>query len=140
MAIELADGTKLRREFQLPEEDVECLDALGFRWERVVEGGTKWLIILGYNIPEGYNHQTADLALRIPPSYPDDQIDMVYFSPPLALVSGRTIRQLSGCRIDGKDYQQWSRHRTGANPWRPGLDDVCHHLLLVDDWLQRELK
>ena len=95
MTIELADGTKLRREFKLPEEDVECLDALGFKWETVIEGGTKWLIIHGYPIPDGYNHGTADLALRIPPSYPDDQIDMVYFSPALALTSGKAIRQLS---------------------------------------------
>ena len=85
MTIELADGTKLRRDFKLPEEDVECLDALGFKWETVVEGGTKWLIIHGYPIPGGYNHGTADLALRMPPSYPDDQIDMVYFRPALAL-------------------------------------------------------
>ena len=32
MTIELADGTKLRRDFKLPEEDVETLDA--FRGER----------------------------------------------------------------------------------------------------------
>ena len=31
-------------------------------------------------------------ALRIPLSYPDDQIDMVYFSPALALASGRAHR------------------------------------------------
>ena len=140
MTIEVTEGIKLRRAFKLPEEDVECLDALGFRWETVIDGSAKWLIILGYLTPEGYNHGTADLALRIPPSYPDDQIDMVYFCPALALVSGKTIRQLSTTNIDGKDYQQWSRHRTGANPWRPGLDNIGYHLLLVDDWLKRELK
>ena len=140
MTTELADGTKLRRVFKLPEEDVECLDAHGFRWETVVEGGTKWLIIRGYPIPDGYNTRAADLALRIPPSYPDDQIDMVYFSPALALTSGKAIRQLSGLTIDGKGYQQWSRHRTEANPWRAGLDNVGTHMLQADDWLQRELK
>lgn len=140
MTIELMDGTKLRRAFQLPEEDVECLAARGFNWESVIEGGTKWLIIPGYPIPEGYNHRAADLALRIPPSYPDADIDMVYFSPALALASGKAIRQLTVLRIDGKDYQQWSRHRTPANPWRPGLDNVCTHLLQADTWLGRELK
>ena len=140
MTIELADGTKLRRDFKLTEEDVECLDAHGFRWETVVEGSTKWLIIHGYPIPDGYNTRAADLALRIPPSYPDDQIDMVYFSPALALTSGKAIRQLSELSIDGKPYQQWSRHRTEANPWRAGLDNVGTHLLQADDWLQRELK
>ena len=139
MTIELADGTKLRRDFKLPEEDVDCLDALRLTWETVAEGGTKWLIIHGHSIPGGYNHGSADLALRIPPSYPDDQIDMVYFRPALALANGKTIRQLSTLTIDGKTYQQWSRHRTAANPWRPGLDNVGTHLLQVDDWLRREL-
>ena len=140
MTVQLADGTKPRRQFKLPEEDVESIEAGAFPWETVVDGGAKWLIIHSYPIPEGYNHHTADLALRIPPSYPDDQIDMVYFSPPLALTSGRVIGQLSGVTIDGKGYQQWSRHRTPANPWRAGLDDIGTHLLQVDDWLRRELK
>ena len=139
MTIHLEDRTTLRRDFKLPEEDVECLDALGLKWETVIEGGTKWLIIHAYSLPDGYNHGKAELALRIPPSYPDEQIDMVYFSPALALMSGRTIRQLSGATIDGKSYQQWSRHRTGDNPWRTGLDNVGTHLLQVDDWLRREL-
>jgi hypothetical protein len=139
MTIELPDSTKLRRDFKLPEEDVECLDALGFRWETVTEGGTKWLIIHAYPIPVGYNRNTADVALRIPPSYPDDQIDMVYFSPALALTINRVIRNLSDTRVDGKAFQQWSRHRTGENPWRSGLDNIGTHLLQVNDWLQREL-
>jgi hypothetical protein len=140
VTIDFANGTKPRHDFKLPEEDVHCLDVLAYKWETVVVGGTKWLIVHAYPIPDGHNHGTADLALRIPPSYPDDQIDMVYFSPGLALTRGKTIRQLSGTTIDGKPYQQWSRHRTGANPWRAGLDNVGTHLLQVSDWLHRELK
>lgn len=140
MTIGVAEATKLRRAFQLPEEDAECLDARSLAWETVIEGGTKWLIIRAYPILEGYNHRTADLALRMPPSYPDDQIDMVYFCPALALASGGAIRQLSLLRIDGREYQQWSRHRTAANPWRAGLDNVGTHLLQVDSWLRRELR
>ena len=51
MTIELADGTKLRRDFKLPEEDVDCLDALRLKWETTNEGGSKWLIIHGHSIP-----------------------------------------------------------------------------------------
>jgi hypothetical protein len=65
---------------------------------------------------------------------------MVYFLPTLALVSGKLIGQLSMQPFDGKQYQQWSRHRTAANPWRAGLDNVCTHLLQVDSWLERELR
>ena len=129
----------MRRQFQMMEEDEECLAARGFTWESVIENNTKWLIVHGYPIPEGYNHRAPYAALRIPPSYPDDQIDMAYFFPALALVNGKTIKQLSLHALDGKQYQQWSRHRP-AGTWRPGLDNVCTHLLQVDSWLQRELK
>lgn len=130
----------MRRQFDLPEEDEECLAAMGREWETLVEGGTKWAILPDYPVPEGYNHQSVTAALRIPPSYPDDQIDMVYFSPPLALTSGKPIGALSALQIDNKTYQQWSRHRTGANPWRPGIDNICTHLLQVDSWLDRECR
>jgi hypothetical protein len=130
----------MRRAFQLAEEDEECLAALGLKWEAIIENGTKWLVFPEYPIPEGYNHRVAAAALRIKPSYPDDDIDMVYFHPALALTSGKAIGQLSLLALDGKQYQQWSRHRTAANPWRPGLDNVCTHLLQVNNWLERELK
>jgi hypothetical protein len=130
----------MRRAFQLAEEDEECLAALGLKWEAIIENGTKWLVFPEYPIPEGYNHHVAAAALRIKPSYPDDDIDMVYFHPALALTSGKSIGQLSLLALDGKQYQQWSRHRTPANPWRPGLDNVCTHLLQVNNWLERELK
>lgn len=129
----------MRKQFQLPEEDEQGLAALGLEWEAVIDASTKWLIVHGYPIPEGYNYRQASAALRIPPSYPDDQIDMVYFSPALALTSGKIVRQLTPLVIDGKPFQQWSRHRTGENPWRPGLDSVSTHFLQVNNWLDREL-
>lgn len=129
----------MRRQFDLSEGDEEGLRSRGLAYEAVVEGGARWLLIPDFPIPEGYDHRKATAALRIPPSYPEDQIDMVYFHPPLALAGGREVRALTLTTIDGKPYQQWSRHRTGANPWRPGLDDVSTHLLQVETWLAREL-
>jgi hypothetical protein len=128
----------VRRHYRLPEGDEEALETRSLLWETILEGESRWLLIHVFPIPEGYTHRTATAALRIPPSYPDDQIDMVYFDPPLALSSGRSIGALSLITIDGKSFQQWSRHRTGANPWRPGLDDVGTHLLQVETWLARE--
>lgn len=129
----------MRRAFQLGQEDEECLAARGRPWEAIIENNAKWLLFPEYAVPHGYNHRLATAALRMPPSYPDDQIDMVYFHPALALVSGKGIAQLSMCTVDGKPYQQWSRHRK-AGEWRPGIDNVCTHLLQVDDWLERELR
>jgi hypothetical protein len=130
----------MRREFVLGEEEEDCLTSKGLNWETIVEGNTKWLILRQYRIPAGYNVAVADAALRIPPSYPDDQIDMVYFHPALALTCGRTVGALTPHPIEGKQYQQWSRHRTAANPWRSGIDNICTHLLQVDSWLDRELR
>lgn len=140
LALDPTEGEGRRRSFQLPEEDEQCLAANELDWEAIIDGGAKWLIIRTYPVPEGYNHRRTTLALRIPPSYPDAQIDMVYFHPPLALNSGKVIRQLSSLAVDGQKYQQWSRHRTTANPWRPGVDNVCTHLLQVNTWLARELR
>ncbi|MGH9588641.1 MAG: E2/UBC family protein, partial [Acidobacteriaceae bacterium] len=112
----------MRRQFQLSEEDEACLAARSANWEAIIENNTKWVIVPDFAIPEGYNHRSASAAMRISPSYPDDQIDMVYFYPALALMSGRAIRQLTLCQIDGKQYQQWSRHRP-AGEWRAGIDN-----------------
>lgn len=130
----------MRREFSLAEDDETCLKDTGLVWETIIERNTKWLILRQYPISVGYNVSVADAALRILPSYPDGQIDMVYFHPALALTSGRSIKALSLLALENKQYQQWSRHRTAANPWRPGLDNVCTHLLQVDSWLTRELQ
>jgi hypothetical protein len=129
----------MRRQFQLAEEDETCLTARSPIWEAVIENATKWVIVPDFAVPLGYNERSASAAFRILPSYPDNQIDMVYFYPALALNSGRAIRQLTLCQIDGKQYQQWSRHRQPGE-WRPGIDSICTHMLQVNDWLQKELR
>lgn len=126
----------MRRDFELAEDDQQCLDGHGFPWDTIVETNVQWVILRGYAIPTGYNVPAADAAIRIPPSYPDGGLDMVYFYPKLSLTSGRTIIKLTDHLIEGKQYQQWSRHYT----WQPGLDSLCTHLLLIKTWLQRELK
>lgn len=130
----------LSQAFSLPQADQRYLDNLGLAWECIKDGNTQWLVIHGWQTPNGYNHRQVDMALMIPPLYPDSQIDMVYFNPPLARVDGRVIGQLTNQAIQGKSWQRWSRHRTGQNPWRPGVDDVASHLALVDDWLHREFE
>lgn len=130
----------LRREVQLPAHDVAFLDSFGLAWETFREGNVMWLIIYNYTVPSGYIHRCVSIALQLPPSYPDAQIDMVYFLPHLARTDGRAIGALSNQALQGKTWQRWSRHRTGSNPWRPGVDNVETHMLLVQEWLCRELE
>jgi len=129
----------MRRDFRLPEDDEQYLESLGLDWETIKEGETRWLVIHNWPVPPGYNHCKVMAGLNLPASYPDGPIDMVYFCPHLSLNSGKNIKNLTSRAFDGKDWQQWSRHRTEANPWRPGVDDVSTQFLLVDYWLVREM-
>lgn len=131
----IADG---RRDFKLPAADEAYLDGLRLAWEAILDGATRWITIRDWRLPPGYNLASVTLALRIPDNYADAQLDMVYFQQHLARTDGRPIGGLSSVTICDAQWQQWSRHRTGANPWRTGVDDIASHLALVDDWLQRE--
>lgn len=131
-----------RRQFDVPEEDRDFLDSrLGLEWETVREGDARRVVVLKYGVPQGYNVTEADLFLRLEASYPDSQIDMVFFYPALALASGKRIGATDGRQpFDGRNWQQWSRHRTPQNPWVPGVDNIERHMLLVREWLERELR
>ena len=129
-----------RRQFALPEEDQDWLEALGLEYELVAEAGALRVIIRRWPVPAGYNVAAVDVNVRIETGYPDTQIDMAYFSPPLALQTARQIPALCDDPFDGLVWQRWSRHRTPANPWRPGIDCLSTHFGLIDDWLVRELR
>ncbi len=130
----------LRRAFQLPGVDQEYLDAEEHRWETVVDGGVKWLILHEFPIPSGYSANAAKAAFMIDTGYPDVQIDSVYFDPPIQRTDGKPIANIADQSLDGRVYQRWSRHRTSENPWRRGDDYVATHILLVTEWLIKELK
>lgn len=129
----------MRRQFQLPEEDTEFLESNQFPWETVIDGSIKRVVIRDFPVPPGYNLMTIDVNVRIEAAYPDTQIDMVYFYPPLARSDGKPINATASDNFDGKSWQRWSRHRTNRHPWRPGLDNLSTHLALVGEWLSLEL-
>lgn len=119
--------------------DRKYLDSLGLRWEAVEENNTKALMIYNWPLPEGYNVTEADVHVRLNNGYPDTQIDMAYFAPALARSDNRAIGGLTMCAFDGRQWQQWSRHRTTNSQWRIGEDDVSTHMPLVRNWLEVEL-
>jgi hypothetical protein len=128
----------MERQFELPEADREFLENSGFEWETVVDGATKWLLIHNRPILGGYSVAACTFALQIPPSYPESQIDMAYFHPPLQRADGKTIGALSEQVIRGTNFQRWSRHRTGNSQWRPDIDGISTHLTYVEGWLKEE--
>lgn len=131
----------MRRDYDLPEEDTECLNSRNPLWETVIDVESKWLLIHNFQVPEGFNAKTAEAAVRITGDYLITGLDMMYFYPALVRKDGRHIPNVDATvTIKGKNYQQWSRHRTGANIWRPGIDNIITHLNYAEEWLLRELK
>ena len=130
----------MRRQFDLPPEDQKFLDDYGLPWETVVNG-SQWVLIHDFPTHEGYNHTTTTAAIRIETGYSMTELNMVYFLPALARKDGRAIGATESLQqIDGQTYQRWSRHRTADNPWRPGQDNLGTHIILIEDWLQREFE
>jgi hypothetical protein len=135
------DGEKkLRREFRLPEDDEAFLDAMSYMWETINFENLNYLILRGVELPFGYNVEMADVAFRIDGSYPRTQIDMAFFYPALVRADKISINALTNLQIEGKAYQQWSRHRTPDNPWVEGVDCVATQIGFMEQWLNDEFK
>jgi len=130
----------MRHDFTLGETDRAFLESREKPWQALLDGQNRWVIVEGFDVPAGYNHSVSSVALVLPPSYPDTQIDMAYFFPELARVDGKPIRALSPRQLDGKSWQQWSRHRVGDDAWRAGSDNIETHLRYVTAFLQDELR
>ncbi len=129
----------MRKQFDLPEGDLLYLASTGLDWETIIDGNQQWLLLHDRPTHAGYSPTVASTAIHIVPGYPDSPLDMVWFHPGLVATNGNPIKALSTAQIDGRQFQRWSRHRTPANAWRPGLDDLAGHLVLVDYWLEREV-
>lgn len=128
----------MRRHFSLPGEDMEWLEGRGRPFELVSDGGVLRAVVHEIAVPPGYTIEATSAYVRIEAGYPDTQLDMVYFYPALVRATGKAIAAISDDSFDGKTWQRWSRHRTPANPWRPGIDNLATHFALVNDWMERE--
>lgn len=138
--VQEGDAAAQRLDFKLLPADLAFLNSLGLRWEAVLEGRVMCVVIYDWPLPQGYNVDAADVHVRMTEGYPDAQIDMAYFAPALARRDGRGINGLSSLQFDGRQWQQWSRHRTANSPWRIGEDDLSTHMQYVYAWLEAELQ
>lgn len=125
---------KPRRAFALLDADHALLDRMQLRWETVVCGERRWLLIHDYPVPAAFTVSKTRLALEIPPTYPGANIYGFYCYPPLALTSGVEIpsTQMRGT-IDEVEFHGWSRRSSTA--WDPARDNVATQLALVESAL-----
>lgn len=129
----------MRRDFALPMADQGFLEGRGKPWEAVAVNRERWVLLEEFTLPSGFNVPSASVALLLPSAYPDVQIDMAYFHPFLARSDRKAINALTPRMIDGRQWQQWSRHRKPED-WRPGIDNIETHLWYVTAWLEQELR
>ena len=140
LPLDQTEGFRARREFALPEDDINWLAGALHRFELIAEAGVLRVVLYDFPVPLGYNYPAVDVNVRIESGYPDTQIDMVYVHPELQRLDGVPIGATCPEAFDGKQWQRWSRHRTPANPWRPGVDNLATHFALVEHWFLRELQ
>lgn len=123
----------MRRDFALPEEDQEFLEACGLPWETVQDGGNRWCILRQHPVPAGLNAETCSIAIKVESTYLSSGLDMAYFSPALARRDGRGLPAVEAFEtICGSPWQRWSRHY----PWRAGKDSLATHILQIRHWLE----
>lgn len=138
LPLDQTEGEDPRRQFDVIDEDAEFLESLGLPWEALAEPTGTWLLLHEYPVPEGYTIKKVTVGVKIEPGYPRTQLDMAYFFPALTRKDGQPIGATSTQPIDGKIFQRWSRHRTGQNPWRDGIDNLATHMGLVSYWFIQE--
>jgi len=145
LVTEPAPEPTLRRQFHLPEEDIELFDGTGLPWETVVlsEGGQQalWLFIHEEPVPEGLEARdnpavrlaALTMGFRVT-GYPGAKLDMVYIHPPLARVNHRPSGGLGDINLDSLTFQQWSRHY----PFDPETNTLFTHYRTAETWLEKE--
>ncbi|MBB5036758.1 multiubiquitin domain-containing protein [Prosthecobacter dejongeii] len=130
-----------RRQFALPEEDVELLEGSELAWETINDANGKWVLIRDIPLPEGLLQVPTSVAIQVPSGYPSAALDMAYFSPAVRRLDGGAIPCTeASMQIEGIAWQRWSRHYTSAYPWKLGVYNVFTHYLLSLSWLDREAR
>lgn len=133
------EGRVDKRDFSLPLEDQNFLKKNNITFDCISDSG-HWVILRDFPIPEGYNVDKCDIAIMIPSSYPTSALDMFYIFPALSRTDSQPIGALSPHNLESKQYQRWSRHRTGENPWIPGEDNLETHIELMKHSISDEFK
>lgn len=123
----------------LPKDDTEYLNERGIRYELVNDSGMTCLILSGWPLPPGYDHEAADLLLRLNPGYPDVNPDMWWFDPPVRLADGAGLPATDVVeQYLGRSWQRWSRHFTNGQ-WQSGIDGLESFLALIRRDLEKSV-
>ena len=119
----------------LPEDDIQHLNAKGFRYEVRQNGGEILVFIHDYPLPACYTPASCTLLVRLLPGYPNTNPDMFWTTPGVRLTTGSAPAAAEVIEVyEGAQWQRWSRH---AQQWRPGVDNLQSKLRSVRTELER---
>jgi hypothetical protein len=118
--------------------DQAFLEAKGYEFEAVLDGGLVCVVIRDFALPAGYTPERTNLLLRLPPGFPDSEPDMYWCDPPVRLVStgGPPVATEVTEPYLGRQWQRFSRHLP-PGAWRPGRDNLESYLALIRTDLER---
>jgi hypothetical protein len=115
----------------LPQTDITFLDERGIAHQVESDAGMTCIILPAWELPPGFNHEAADLLIRLSPGYPDVHPDMWWFDPPVHLADGTGLPATEVVEQHlGRNWQRWSRHFTGGQ-WQSGVDGLESYLALI---------
>jgi hypothetical protein len=123
----------------LPAHDVAYLEERGIPHTVVNESGMTCVVFPGWLLPAGFDHETADLLIRLSAGYPDVHPDMWWFDPPVRLAGGKDLPATQVIEHHlGRSWQRWSRHFTNGQ-WQSGVDCLESFLALIRRHLERSI-
>jgi hypothetical protein len=123
----------------LPDADTQYLNERGIAHEVAVESGMTCVVFPNWPLPAGFDHEAADLLIRLSPGYPDVHPDMWWFDPPVRLAGGQALpatEVVEQCL--GRTWQRWSRHFADGQ-WQSGVDGLESFLALIRADLERSV-
>ncbi|MEW8441816.1 MAG: E2/UBC family protein [Candidatus Thiodiazotropha taylori] len=94
----------------------------------VQSGQLRLIVIHNVPIPKGWDRDSTDLMIQVPPSYPPAALDMFWIFPHIKLPSGAWPNR--GDQFEqhgGVNWQRFSWHYAG-NRWHPSRDSLSSHL------------
>ena len=94
------------------------------------DGGTRYLVVPGFQLPEQWSNQIITLLAIIPNGYPMAPMDMFWVDPEVRLTGGAEPNAASSREMHlGRQWQRFSWHYTNPQTgWRPGSSNLLSHL------------
>jgi hypothetical protein len=124
----------------LPEADTDYLTTRSIEHQSTTEGGMTCVVLRAWRLPKGFDHEAADLLLRLSAGYPDVHPDMWWFDPPIRLADGQSLPATDVVETHlGRSWQRWSRHFTNGQ-WHSGVDGLESYLALIRRDLERSVR